>query len=141
MCSLGKTLLAFALLHFVLQDQTCLLLQVSLTSYFCIPEPYDGKGIFFGISSRRSCGEGNGIRLKYSCLETPMDGGAWSAVVHGVTKRWTGLSDFTFTFHCPALEKDMATQSSFLSWRIPGTGSLVGCHPWSHTELAMTEAT
>ena len=51
-----------------------------------------------------------------------MDGGAWSAAVHGVQKSWTRLSDFTFTFHFDALEKEMATHSSVLAWRIPGTG-------------------
>ena len=50
-----------------------------------------------------------------------MDGGAWWAAVHGVTKSWTRLSDFTFTFHFHALEKEMATHSSVLAWRIPGT--------------------
>ena len=58
--------------------------------------------------------------LQCSCLENPMDGGAWWAAVRGVAKRRTRLSDFTFTFH--ALEKEMATQSSVLAWRIPGTG-------------------
>ena len=66
--------------------------------------------------------EGNGNPLQYSCLENPMDGGAWEAAVHGVPKSRTRLSDFTFTFHCPALEKEMATHSSVLAWRIPGTG-------------------
>ena len=51
-----------------------------------------------------------------------MDGGAWWAAVHGVTKSWTRLSDFTFTFHFHALEEEMATQSCVLAWRIPGTG-------------------
>ena len=69
-----------------------------------------------------SSGEGNGTPLKYSWLENPMDGGAWWAVAHGVTKSWTRLSDFTFTFHFHALEKEMATHSSVLAWRIPGTG-------------------
>ena len=50
-----------------------------------------------------------------------MDGGAWKAEVHGVAEGWTRLSDFTFTFHFPALEKEMATHSSVLAWRIPGT--------------------
>ena len=59
---------------------------------------------------------------KYSCLETRMDGGAWWAAVHGVTKSRARPSDFAFTFHCLALEKDMATHSSVLAWRIPGTG-------------------
>ena len=51
-----------------------------------------------------------------------MDRGAWSAAVHGVAKSRTRLSDFTFTFHFHALEKEMATHSSVLAWRIPGTG-------------------
>ena len=60
--------------------------------------------------------------LQYSCLKNPMDGGAWWATVHGVSKGWTQLSDFTFTFHFHALEKEMATHSSVLAWRIPGMG-------------------
>ena len=64
----------------------------------------------------------NGTPLQYSCLENPMDGGAWQAAVHGVTKSRTRLSDFTFTFHFHALEKAMATHSSVLAWRIPGMG-------------------
>ena len=64
---------------------------------------------------------GNGNPLRYSCLENPMDGGAWWAAVHGVSKSRTGLRDFTFTFHLHALEKEMATHSSVLAWRIPGT--------------------
>ena len=59
-------------------------------------------------------GEGDGTPLQYSWLENPMDGGAWKAAVHGVAKSWTRLSDFTFTFHFHALEKEMATHSS--SW-------------------------
>ena len=67
-------------------------------------------------------GEGSGTPLEYSCLEIPMDGGAWWAAVHGVAKNRTRLSNFTFTFHFVALEKKMATHSSVLAWRIPGTG-------------------
>ena len=67
-------------------------------------------------------GEGNGTPLQYSCLENPMDGGAWWATVHGVAGSQTQLSDFPFTFHFNALEKEMATHSSVLAWRIPGTG-------------------
>ena len=67
-------------------------------------------------------GEGNGTPLKYSSLENPMDRGAWWAAVHGVTKSWTRLSDFPFTFQFHVLEKEMATHSSVLAWRIPGTG-------------------
>ena len=66
-------------------------------------------------------GEGNGTPLQYSCLENLMDGRAWWAAVHGVAKSWTRLSDFTFTFHFHALEKEMATHSSVFAWRIPGT--------------------
>ena len=67
-------------------------------------------------------GEGNGTPLQYSCLENPMDAGAWKAAVHGVAKSQTRLSGFTFTFHFHSLEKEMATHSSVLAWRIPGTG-------------------
>ena len=65
---------------------------------------------------------GSGTLLQYSCLENPMDGGAWQAAVHGVTKSRTRVSDFTFTLHFNALEKEMATHSSVLAWRIPGMG-------------------
>ena len=71
---------------------------------------------------RTNLGEGNGTPLQYSCLENPMDGGAWQAAVHGVTEGRTRLSDFTFTFHFYALEKEMATHCIVLAWRIPGTG-------------------
>ena len=66
-------------------------------------------------------GEGNGTPLQYSCLENPMDGGTWYAAVHGVAESQTWLSDFTSTFHFHALEKEMATYSSVLAWRIPGS--------------------
>ena len=64
----------------------------------------------------------HGTPLQYSCLENPMDGGAWWATVHGVVKSQTQLSNFSFTFHFHALEKEMATHSSVLAWRVPGTG-------------------
>ena len=89
-------------------------------------------------------GEGNGTPLQYSCLENPMDRGTWSAAVHGVAKSQTRLSDFTFTFHFHALEKEMATHSSVLAWRIPGTGEpgelpSMGSHRVGHnwSELAV----
>jgi len=66
--------------------------------------------------------EGNGTPLQYSCLENPMNGGAWKDAVHWVTEGRTRLSDFTFTFHFHTLEKEMATQSSVLAWGIPWTG-------------------
>ena len=65
-------------------------------------------------------GEGNGTPLQYSWLENPMDGGAWWAAVHGVAKSRAQLSDFTLFFHFHALEKEMATHTSVLAWRIPG---------------------
>ena len=68
------------------------------------------------------CGEGTGDPLWYSCLENHMDGGTWQAAVHGVAEGRTRLSDFTFTFHFHALEMEMATHSSVLGWRTPGTG-------------------
>ena len=90
-------------------------------------------------------GEGDGTSFQYSCLENPMDGGFWWATVHGVAKSRTRLSDFTFTFHCHALEKEMATHSSILAWRIPGTGEPGGLpsmglhrvgHNWSDLAAA-----
>ena len=73
------------------------------------------------MESISDIGEGNGTPLQYSCLENPMDGGAWKVAVHGIAEGQIPLSDFTFTFHFPALEKEMATHSSVLAWRIPGT--------------------
>ena len=70
-----------------------------------------------------------------------MDGGAWWAAVHGVAKSWTRLSDFPFTFHLHALEKEMATHSSVLAWKSQGHGSLVGCCLWGLTESDTTEVT
>ena len=70
-----------------------------------------------------------------------MDGGAWWAAIHGVGKSGTRLSNVTFTFHFHALEKEMATHSSVLAWRIPERGSLVGCRLWGRTELDTTEVT
>ena len=75
----------------------------------------------FSAYLKSSHGEGNSTPLQYSCLENPMDGGAWWAAVHWVTKNRTQLSDFTFTFQFHALEREMATHSSVLAWRIPKT--------------------
>ena len=85
--------------------------------------------------------EGSGAPLQSSSPENPMDRGAWWAEVHGVSKSQTRLSDFTFAFHFHALEKEMATHASVLAWRIPGTGSLVGCRLWGRTESDTTEVT
>ena len=93
----------------------------------------------------RQIGEGNGNPLQYSCLANPMDGGAWWAAVHGVARSWTRLSDFTLFFHFHALEKEMASHSSVLAWRIPGTGEPSGLpsmgshragHDWSDLAAA-----
>ena len=90
-------------------------------------------------------GEGNGTPLQYSCLENPMDRGAWWSAVHGVTMSRTWLSHFTFTFHFHSLEKEMAPQSNTLAWRIPGTGEPGGlpsmglhrvAHDWSDLAAA-----
>ena len=80
-------------------------------------------------------GEGNGAPLQYSCLENPMDRGAWWAAVHGVAKSQTRLSTFTFTFHFHALEKEMATHSSVLAWKIPGMGE-----PWWAAIYGVTQS-
>ena len=92
-------------------------------------------------------GEGSVTPLQYSCLENPMDGGAWWAAVHGVVKSRTRLSDFTFTFHFHALEKEMANHFSVLAWRIPGMeepGGLpsLGSHRVGHnwSDLASNQA-
>ena len=96
-------------------------------------------------SVERGFREGNGTPLQYSCLENPMDGGAWWAAVHGVAKSRARLSDFTFTFHFHTLEKETATRSSVLAWRIPGTGEPGGLpstgshrvgHDWSNLAAA-----
>ena len=90
-------------------------------------------------------GQGNGTPLQYSCLENPMDKGAWWAAVHGVARSQRWLSNFTFTFHFHALEKEMTTHSSVLAWRTPGTGEPGGLpsmeshrvgHDWSDLAAA-----
>ena len=94
-------------------------------------------------------GESNGTPLQYSCLENPMDGGAWWAAVHGVAESQKWLSNFTFTFYFHALGKEMATHSSVLAWRIPGTGEPGGLpsmgshrigHDWSDLAAAVAAA-
>ena len=101
------------------------------------------------MSIARHIREGNGNPLQYSCLENPMDGGAWWAAVHGVAKSQTQLSDFTFTFHFHTLEEEMATHSRVLAWRIPGMGEPDGLpsmgshrvgHDWSDLAAAAAAA-
>ena len=86
-----------------------------------VPKSDMTKQLHFHFSLSR-IGEGNGNPLQCSCLGTPRDGGAWWAAVYGVAQSQTRLSDFTFTFHFHALEKEMAPHSSVLAWRLPGTG-------------------
>ena len=81
-------------------------------------DDFAGAAVFLSVCG----GEGNGTPLQCSCLENPMDRGAWKAAVHGVAEGQTRLSDFTFTFHFHALDKEMAPHSSVLAWRIPGMG-------------------
>ena len=118
--------------------------------------PRKPRHLFFAVQNLTACSydffeysylirEGNGTPLQYSCLENPMDGGALWAAVHGVATSWTKLSDFTFTFHFHALEKEMSTHSSVLAWRIPGMGEPGGLpsmgshrvgHDWSDLAAA-----
>ena len=114
------------------------------------PAPGAGCRGLFSTCFSSTPGEGNGTPLQYSCLENPMDGGAWKAAVHGVAEGQTRLSDFTFTFHFHALEKEMATHSSVLAWRIPGRGKPGGLpsmgshrvgHDWSDLALPSTPTT
>ena len=105
----------------------CAHLLATVTLHPTVPTPYTLLSLLplrTKVYTRldHSPGEGNGTPLQYSCLENPMDGGAWKAAVHGVTEGQTQLSNFPFTFHFHALEKEMATHSSVLAWRIPGTG-------------------
>ena len=99
------------------------------------PRVEDMETLQNSLFSRAS--EGNGTLFQYSCLENPMNGGAWWAADHGIATSRTRLSDFTFTFHFRALEEEMATHSSVRAWRIPGTvepGGLpsVGSHRVGH---------
>ena len=112
--------------------------------FFPIYLPWSDGTRCHGLSfSNEFHGEGNGNLIQYSCLENPLDRGAWQAAVHGVTKSRTRLSDFTFHLH--ALEKEMATHSSVLAWRIPRTekpgglpsmGSHRVRHDWSNLAAA-----
>ena len=80
-----------------------------------------GRHLSYSLSDPQELAHTNGTPLQYSCLENPVDRGAWWAAIHGVAKSQTRLSNFTFTFHFHALEKEMATHSSTLAWKIPWT--------------------
>ena len=93
--------------------------------------------LLFNMLSSFVIGEGNGTPLQYSCLENPMDGGAWWAAVHGVAKSRTQLSDFTLTFlHW---RRKWQPTPVFLPGESQGWGSLVGCRLWGRTESDTTE--
>ena len=117
----------------------------SLLCVICSSVGYSISWWFLLLLRSISLGEGDGTPLQYFCLENPMDRGAWWAAVHGVAKSWTWLSDFTFTFHFHASEKEMATHSSVLAWRITGTAEPCGLpsmrshrvgHNWSNLAAA-----
>ena len=93
----------------------------------------------YNIPSYLYVGEGNGTPLQYSCLENPMDGGAWWTAVPGVTKSQTRLSNFTFTFQFQHWRKKRQPTPVFLPGESQGRGSLVGCHLGGHTVSDTTE--
>ena len=95
---------------------------ISLCHFYCNGGNHNSINSLYLRILVPNSGEGNGNPLQYSCLENPMDGGAWQAGVHGVARSHTRLSDFTFNFHFHSLEKEMASHSSVLAWRIPGMG-------------------
>ena len=129
----------------------------TLLQYCCLENPMDGGAWWAAVHGvakswtrpsdftftftlmlfKAQVREGNGNPLQHSCLENPMDGGAWWAAVHGVAKSWTRLSEFTFTHW----RRKWQPTPVFLPGESQGRGSLVGCCLWSRTESDMTEAT
>ena len=105
------------------------------------PHPLANLCHWAGIQGDVRAGEGNGTPLQYSCLENPMDGGAWKAAVQGVAKSRTRLSDFTFTFHFMHWRRKWQPTPVFLPGESQGWGSLLGCRLWGRTESDTTEAT
>ena len=117
-----------------------------VSNLWTLPAHYISNSFTFHLCCHLH-GEGNGTPLQYFCLENPMDGGTWWAAVHGVARSQTRLSDFTFTFYIHALEKERATHSSVLAWRIPGTAERAGLpslgshrvgHDWIELAAAAT---
>ena len=132
---LEKTCMSF-LLYWFLSEKECIYLHVYMYVYQ-LKQFLKWLYIDIRINSEIWFTKGNGTPLQYCCLENPMDGGAWWAAVHRVAKSQTRLSDFTFTFHFHALEKEMATHSSVLAWRIswtekPGRLQSMGLHKVGH---------
>ena len=123
---------------------------LSVASTWTTGEPLGTSGFLPGFENTKSASHVissglPGTPLQYSCLENPMDGGAWGAAVHGVAKSRTRLSDFTFTFHFHALEKEIANHSSVLAWRIlrmgePGGLPSMGSHRVGHDWSALAAA-
>ena len=111
--------------------------QVALVVRNSPPNAGDTGDVGSILGLGRSLGEGKGNPLQYSCLENPMDGGAWWATVHGVAESWTLLSNFTLTFM--HWRRKWQPTPVFLPGESQGWQSLVGCHLWGHTELDTTE--
>ena len=139
-CSLPKIFLDYLLYfwHLTYIDLTLKITSMGSYCYTSVTNVKTGvKRVWTIVPRLYYCyGEGNGTPLQCSCLENPMDIGAWWAAVHGVEKSRTQQSDFTFTFHFHALEKEMATHSIVLAWRIPGTGEpgglpFMGSQSWT----------
>ena len=121
----------------------CLIQFISLVPFIPSALPLNFFSYLSGIfqSSKQRIREGNGTPLQYSCLENPMDGGAWKAAVHGVAKSRTRLSDFTSLFTFMHWKRKWQPTPVFLPGEFRGRRSLVGCHLWGRTESDMTEVT
>ena len=124
--------------HFSSILQNILLLPLPL---LLVSEIFSCNGSTFCYQFIKLVGEGNGTPLQYSCLENPMNGGAWWAAVHGVAKSRTRLSNFTFTFICMHWRRKWQPTPVFLRGESQGRGRLVGCRLWGCSESDTTEAT